>query len=68
MGIISVGFEVTDQLFISFLHSSDTGEKLEYKETTSAKNADDLLGGKHCGTVQVFGNDSNKSKLDSGGN
>jgi hypothetical protein len=27
LGIISVGFDVTDQLLIRFLHSSDTGEK-----------------------------------------
>jgi hypothetical protein len=26
--LISVGFDVTDQLLIRFLHSSDTGEKM----------------------------------------
>jgi hypothetical protein len=34
-----VGFDVTDQLliiFFFFLHSSDTEEKLEYNEGTSA--------------------------------
>jgi hypothetical protein len=29
----SLGFDVTDQLLIGFLHSSDTGEKWEYNET-----------------------------------
>jgi hypothetical protein len=29
-GTISVDFDVTDQLLISFLHSSDTGKKWEY--------------------------------------
>jgi hypothetical protein len=28
-----VGFDVTDQLLIRFLHSSDTGEKREYNES-----------------------------------
>jgi hypothetical protein len=28
--IIRVGFNVTDQLLLRFLHSSDTGEKWEY--------------------------------------
>jgi hypothetical protein len=28
-----VGFDVTDQLLIFFLHSSDNGEKWEYSET-----------------------------------
>jgi hypothetical protein len=33
-GIISVSFDVTDQLLIRFsLHSSDTREKWEYSET-----------------------------------
>jgi hypothetical protein len=28
LGIISVGFDVTDQLLIRFLHSSNTGENI----------------------------------------
>jgi hypothetical protein len=33
LGIISVGFDVTDQLLIRFfMHSSDTGEKWAYNE------------------------------------
>jgi hypothetical protein len=28
LGIINVGLNVTDQLLIRFLHSSDTGEKI----------------------------------------
>jgi hypothetical protein len=28
LGIINVGFDITDQLPIRFLHSSDTGEKI----------------------------------------
>jgi hypothetical protein len=31
LGIISVGFNVTDQLMFMFLHSSDTGEKMGVK-------------------------------------
>jgi hypothetical protein len=33
LGIISVGFDITDQLQIRFLHSSYTGEKWECNET-----------------------------------
>jgi hypothetical protein len=32
-GIISVGFDITDQLPIRFLHLSDIGEKMGYSET-----------------------------------
>jgi hypothetical protein len=32
LGIISVGFDITDQLLI-YLLQSDTGEKREYNET-----------------------------------
>jgi hypothetical protein len=28
LGIISVAFDITDQLLIRFLHSLDTGEKM----------------------------------------
>jgi hypothetical protein len=28
LGIISVGFNVTDKLMIDFVHSSDTGDKM----------------------------------------
>jgi hypothetical protein len=28
LGIISVGFDVTDQLLIEYLHSSNTGEEM----------------------------------------
>jgi hypothetical protein len=31
--IISVGFDVTDQLLIIFFHLSDTGEKQDYNKT-----------------------------------
>jgi hypothetical protein len=33
LGIISVGFDVRDQLHSSFFYSLDTGEKWEYNET-----------------------------------
>jgi hypothetical protein len=33
LGIIGVGFDVTDHLLIGFLRLSDTGEKCEYNET-----------------------------------
>jgi hypothetical protein len=33
LGIISVGFDLTDQLLIRILHSSGTGKKCEYNET-----------------------------------
>jgi hypothetical protein len=33
LGIISVGFDITDQLLIRFFNSIDTGEKWEYRET-----------------------------------
>jgi hypothetical protein len=33
LGIISVGFDITDQLLICFLGLSDTREKWEYNET-----------------------------------
>jgi hypothetical protein len=32
LGIIGVGFDVTNQLLITYLPSSDTEEKWEYKE------------------------------------
>jgi hypothetical protein len=28
LGVISVGFDVADQLLIRFFHSSDTGQKI----------------------------------------
>jgi hypothetical protein len=33
LGIISVGFDVTYQLLIRFLHSSDTGKNWEYSDS-----------------------------------
>jgi hypothetical protein len=37
LGIISVGFDVTDQLLSRFLHSSDTGDKkVVQRDGTSA--------------------------------
>jgi hypothetical protein len=33
LGTISVDFDVTDQLLIRYLHSSDTGKKWKYNET-----------------------------------
>jgi hypothetical protein len=34
LGIIGVCFDVTDQLLITYLHSSNTGEERKYNETT----------------------------------
>jgi hypothetical protein len=33
LGTINVNLNITDQLLIDFLHSSDTGKKGEYNET-----------------------------------
>jgi hypothetical protein len=49
LGIISAGFNITDQLQISFFALSDTGEKLEYisHSQTSGKLMIQL-GWKYC--------------------
>jgi hypothetical protein len=55
-----VGFDVTDQLLIRFLHSSDTGKKRgKYSETVYQlliyfKKPMIQLGGKYCTTFSLI--------------